>query len=233
MPTVSTPVPLQAVLFDLDGTLLDTAPDLAAALNVALEADGHSQLPYETIRPYVSYGATGLLKLGFGDSLEDERLVHLQSILIAFYQQNIATHSTLFEGMDDVLNFLEQAEIPWGIVTNKPKYLTDPLLMALNLYNRASCVVSGDEVAKSKPHPDAIYKACKSLQIKPEQCVYIGDAERDIRAGNSAGCRTLACEFGYIPDTEDISTWEATGIVKTPQHIKQWVQQNTEHAYAC
>lgn len=226
-------LPLQAVLFDLDGTLLDTAPDLAAALNVALQKEGHDTLPYETIRPYVSYGAAGLLKLGFGDSLADARLVRLKSILIESYQQNIANQSALFDGMETVLSFLEETGIPWGIVTNKPKYLTDPLLEAVNLFNRASCVVSGDEVINPKPHPEAIHKACRVLNIVPKNCVYIGDAERDIRAGNLAGCRTLACEFGYIPNNEDIAAWEATDIVKTPENIQQWVQQNLAHAKAC
>ncbi|ORU90637.1 MAG: haloacid dehalogenase [Cycloclasticus sp. symbiont of Poecilosclerida sp. M] len=216
---------IQAVLFDLDGTLVDTAPDLANALNHVLNQENQNSLPYPTIRPMVSNGANGLLKLAFGDALSVEKHEQLKADLISFYKQNIAVESALFDGMADILKELEEREISWGIVTNKPKHLTGPLLESLNLDKRAHCVVSGDEVARSKPHPESIYLACQLLQVPATKSVYIGDAERDIIAGQRAGCRTVACEFGYIPTTDNINTWGADEIVATPVKLKLSLEQ--------
>ena len=216
--------PIDAVLFDLDGTLVDTAPDLADALNATLLRHQQPQLPYDVIRPIVSNGANGLITLGFGDQLSTAEHTEIKSYLINHYQQNIAKKSSLFDGLGEALEHLETHNIPWGIVTNKPDYLTRPLLKALNLINRASSIVSGDQVAQPKPHPESINLACKQMNIQPSNAVYIGDAERDIRAGRLAGLKTIACAFGYIPDDDDINDWQADKQVSKPRELLKCLQ---------
>jgi len=215
---------IEAVLFDLDGTLLDTAPDLASALNYTLKQRMSETLDFPLVRPYVSYGADGLIELAYGQQLDTEQYQQVKKELIAFYKNNIAEQTQLFATLDDGLTHLENNDIKWGVVTNKPDHLTTPLLKALNLYERASCIVSGDEVKHTKPHPESIYMACEQIAIAPENVVYIGDAERDIQAGNSAGTKTIACEYGYIPATEDIKNWQADAVVEQPQHLSTWLK---------
>jgi len=215
---------VDGVLFDLDGTLIDTAPDLADALNATLLRHQQPQLPYNVIRPNVSNGANGLITLGFGDQLSTNEHTEIKSYLINHYQQNIAKKSSLFDGLDEALEHLETHNIPWGIVTNKPNYLTRPLLKALNLINRASSIISGDQVAQPKPHPESIYLACKQMNIQPNNAVYIGDAERDIRAGKLAGLKTIACAFGYIQDSDDINDWQADKQVSEPRELLKCLQ---------
>ena len=210
---------IDGVLFDLDGTLVDTAPDLADALNATLLRHQQPQLPYNVIRPIVSNGANGLITLGFGDHLSTDEHREIKSYLINHYQQNIAKKSSLFDGLGEALEHLEMHNIPWGIVTNKPDYLTRPLLKELHLINRASSIVSGDQIAQPKPHPESIYLACKQMNIQPSNAVYIGDAERDIRAGRLAGLKTIACAFGYIQDSDDINDWQADKQVSEPREL--------------
>jgi 2-phosphoglycolate phosphatase len=224
MNLISDTTSINAVLFDLDGTLLDTAPDLASALNATLTKRSLDMLDYPLIRPYVSYGADGLIKLAYGDQLTAEQHQQVKQELISYYQGNIAEQTQLFNSLNTGLEHLEDHNIKWGIVTNKPEYLTTPLLKALQLYERSSCIVCGDEVKQTKPHPESIYMACELISVSPENVVYIGDAERDIQAGNSAGSKTIACEYGYIPDTENIQTWQADAIVEHPQHLSTWLQ---------
>lgn len=210
---------VDGVLFDLDGTLVDTAPDLAAALNATLLQHHQTELRYDVIRPIVSNGANALITLGFGDGLSTEEHEEIKAHLISHYQQNIANESRLFDGLDEALQHLEKHQIPWGIVTNKPDYLTRPLLKALELTNRASSIVCGDQVSHPKPHPESIYLACKQMNIRPNNAIYIGDAERDIRAGRLAGLKTIACAFGYIPDTDNINDWQADKQVSHPSEL--------------
>jgi phosphoglycolate phosphatase len=210
---------IAAVLFDLDGGLVDTAPDLAAALNVVLKQHNAPQLPYSTIRPVISNGANGLIALGFGNQLTDDEQQTYKTQLIEYYQEHIADQSQLFDGLNDALVHLENNNIPWGIVTNKPAYLTGPLLHQLSLTDRAACIVCGDQVNSPKPHPESIYLACQQLGIQPQQAIYIGDAERDIRAGRLAGLKTIACRYGYIVDLDDIKNWQADLVVDTPTDL--------------
>jgi 2-phosphoglycolate phosphatase len=219
------PKTIQAVLFDLDGALIDTAPDLAYALNTVLSLHQHDTLPYDRIRPMVSNGANGLIKLGFGDSLSDTDHEQVKAELIHCYQQNIATKSTLFDALEDALKHLENRDVAWGIVTNKPEYLTLPLLKEIGLENRALTVVCGDKVANPKPHPEPIYLACKQLNVLPEKAIYIGDAERDIRAGNLAGLTTIACAYGYVQENDDINTWQADKIVDSSVELGEWIKK--------
>ena len=208
---------IKTVLFDLDGTLADTAPDLAAALNHVLKNHNYDPLPYETIRPFVSHGGIALVTLGFGkeypefDSLYKELLEH--------YQANIANETTLFPGMNELLLNLESQDINWGVVTNKPAWLTDPLMDALNLTSRAVTIVSGDTLEQRKPHPAPILHACKQAGSDAAECIYIGDAERDIEAGNRAGMHSIIALFGYIAESDTPAEWGAHSSVNCPQEI--------------
>ena len=215
--------PFSAVLFDLDGTLVDTAPDLAFALNTLLQQDGLAALAYDVIRPVASNGSPGLLFLGFGILSDHKDYPPLQQRFIKLYQDNITRESVLFDGMEEVLSALEKAKISWGIVTNKPAFLTDPLLEQLNLTHRAGCIVSADTTPFSKPHPAPMFHACKIIQHKPEQCLYIGDAARDIEAGKNANMQTIAALYGYIASDDNPDDWQADSSINHPRDILQWL----------
>lgn len=211
--------PVRLVLFDLDGTLADTAPDLAYALNQTLLRHGHEALPFERIRPHVSHGGVALIRAGFGIEPEHPEFQRYREDMLAVYQQNIARETTLFPGMTEVLEQLERHRIPWGIVTNKPAWLTDPLMAGMGLNQRAACIVSGDTTANSKPHPEPILHACGLTGITPHECLYIGDAERDIAAGRAAGTTTLAALFGYLDQHDRPENWGADDSVASPAQI--------------
>lgn len=217
---------LRAILFDLDGTLLDTAPDLADALNHVLTIENREILPYETIRPSVSNGAAGLIQLGFGTNLETEKSEQLKKQLIAYYQDNICRKSTIFKGMSTLLEALEKRALIWGIVTNKPAYLTNPLLIEIGLMDKASCVISGDSTANSKPHPEPLLAACKIIDCHPIECIYIGDAKRDIEAGINAGMETIVAQYGYIPKTESSETWGTDHFIDSPLALLNWLDKH-------
>ena len=207
---------IRTILFDLDGTLADTAPDLADALNATLIAYGHDPLDFTTIRPCVSHGARALLQLGFniqsGDAGFDER----RRFLLDYYAAHIADKTRLFPGMETVLDMIETHGMNWGIVTNKPAYLTERLLDQLTLLHRAATVVSGDTLIEKKPHPLPMLHACREAGSKPQECLYVGDAERDIIAGRSAGMYTLVTLFGYISYDDAPETWGADASVTDP-----------------
>ncbi|HHJ12939.1 MAG TPA: phosphoglycolate phosphatase [Gammaproteobacteria bacterium] len=217
-------MPARAVLFDLDGTLLDTAPDLAAALNATLALNGRTPLPFEQIRPVVSHGGRALIERGFGISPDAPGFEALRKQLLDLYQANIARETRLFPGMDSVLDTLERSGIPWGVVTNKPGWLTEPLLDALGLRPRAACVVSGDTLDRRKPDPAPLLHACALAGCDPCHTLYVGDAERDIEAGRRAGMPTLAATFGYLLEHEDPADWGADALIHQPADILPYVQ---------
>ena len=202
---------IKRVLFDLDGTLLDTAPDLANALNVTLKRNGRDTLAFETIRPVVSYGGRALIQLGFNLQPDHPEFEPLRLELLDYYLHHIADQTTLFPGMENVLHRLEDQGMPWGIVTNKPGWLTEPLLTAVGLRRRAAVVVSGDTLKENKPHPAPLLYACEKMQGTPAHCLYVGDAGRDIEAGQRAGMFTLIAMFGYIMETDQPDSWNASG----------------------
>jgi phosphoglycolate phosphatase len=212
------------VLFDLDGTLADTAPDLAAALNALLVEEGRAALHYETIRPWVSWGAPRLVRLAFGDALEGGELQRLRGRLLTFYEAGLCRHSRVFPAMEQVLAELELDGIPWGIVTNKPGWLTDPLVGALGLSERAGAVISGDTLPYAKPHPLPLQHGARELGVAPERCIYVGDAARDIEAGRAAGMFTVAASWGYIPDGEDPLHWAADRLIHEPGELSPVVK---------
>jgi len=208
---------IKTVLFDLDGTLADTAPDLANALNYVLTKHNYEALPYKAIRPFVSHGGMALITLGFGE--DHPQFDTFYKELLDHYQANIANETTLFPGMDELLLELENKDISWGVVTNKPGWLTDPLLKALNLTSRAATIVSGDTLKERKPHPAPLLYACKQAGSKAEECLYVGDAERDIEAGNNAGMLTIVALFGYIAESDTPENWGANSFIETPHAI--------------
>ena len=217
-------VSIKTILFDLDGTLADTAPDLAAALNTVLVNNGREALPFETIRPVVSHGGQALIKLGFQIEPDHAEFELLYSTLLDYYKNNIATHTRLFSGMDKVLKKIEQLDLNWGVVTNKPGWLTEPLMDALNLSHRTACIVSGDTLIERKPHPAPLLHACELAGSQANECIYIGDAERDIVAGERAGMTTLVALFGYIDEHDQPQNWGSDGMIKTPQEILDWLK---------
>ena len=212
-----------AVFFDLDGTLVDTAPDLGFALNTLLQQEGHAPIHHDLIRPEASNGSAGLLALGFGIAADDANYLLLQQRFIKLYQDNITRESNLFSGMAEVLNQLENAKLPWGIITNKPAFLTNPLVEQLGLAKRAACVVSGDTTAHSKPHPAPMLYACELTSQAPENCLYIGDAARDIEAGKNANMATLTARYGYIHADDNPEDWQADGIIDHPNELLRWL----------
>jgi phosphoglycolate phosphatase len=211
-----------ALLLDLDGTLLDTAPDMGGALNRLRAENGLDPLPASVMRPVVSHGSARLVALGFptatGDAYERLRLRFLD-----IYALNLADDTRLFAGAEALLSELERLGRPWGIVTNKPGWLTDPLLAALELDRRAACVVSGDTLPERKPHPLPLLHAARTIGVAPRHCVYAGDAERDIQAGRAAGMTTVVAAYGYISDDDDPLSWQPSGVVTEPLQLLDWV----------
>lgn len=214
---------ISTVLFDLDGTLIDTAPDMAAALDILCDEEQHTRLPFSDVRPVVSNGSVALVTLAFGNNLDSETLNRLKQRYLDIYQNNLAVHSQLFDEMDDLLLRLEEKNIQWGVVTNKPGWLTEPLMESLDLHQRAACIVSSDSTVNRKPHPEPMFYACKLTHTQPEDCVYIGDARRDIEAGQNAGMKTIIAEYGYIDKGENIEDWQADHCIQSPSQILRYL----------
>ena len=211
------------VLFDLDGTFADTAPDLYAAFNRLLEELERPSIAYEEFRASVSHGSRAMLQAGLGVTPDAPEFAQLQKSFLAHYQERIAVHTRLFDGMEALLEILEERSIGWGIVTNKPAYLTDPLMRGLGLEQRASSIVSGDTTAHAKPHPEPILHACRESGVEPGETIYVGDAARDIEAGRNAGTRTLVALFGYLAPDDRPDEWQADGSIRHPREILDWL----------
>lgn len=215
---------VQAVLFDLDGTFADTAPDLGAALNHVRELHGKPRLPIETIRTQASHGSPGLLKLGMGvepgspgyDSMRDSFLRH--------YEAHICDRTRLFPGMAALVADLERNDLPWGIVTNKPHRYTVPLMDKLGYAQRAACLVSGDTCEQAKPHPMPLLHAALLIGIAPEDCLYLGDDLRDMEAAQAAGMTGVIAAYGYIDPAADIGQWPAAGKVDSPFELLRYIR---------
>jgi phosphoglycolate phosphatase len=204
----------RAVLFDLDGTLADTAPDLAAAVNWLRTERGLAPTPYSVLRPTASAGARGMIGAAFGLAPGDDGYEELRVQWFDRYQSYMAVESGLFEGIDALLQGIEEAGMAWGVVTNKPARFTDPLIPQIGLAH-AGCIVSGDTMPQAKPHPAPLLEGARRLDISPSQCWYVGDDLRDIEAGRAAGMLTVACAWGYCGAIEP-STWGADFLCTTP-----------------
>ena len=206
---------ISSVLFDLDGTLADTAPDLGGALNRLREEAGLPPLALDILRPHASAGARGLIGAGFGLGPEHKRYPELQKRFLAIYEGQLCADSRLFSGVAELLAELDQRAIPWGIVTNKIERFTKPVVAGLGLSGRAACVVSGDSAAKPKPDPAPLLLACKLTGLKPAQAIYVGDDERDVQAGRAAGMGTVVAAWGYLGGTP-VVTWGGDHIINHP-----------------
>ncbi len=222
----SLPKPSQprAILFDLDGTLLDTAPDMVAALNTLRRERRRDALPYEDVRALVSHGSARLVKLGFPDA-GPETFASLQKRYLEIYRGALSVGTRLFEGMDRVLATLAERGLRSGIVTNKPAWLTDPLLAELGLTARFVCVVSGDTVEQRKPHPMPMLHAAALAGVEAGDCLYVGDAERDVQAAHAAGMPALVAAYGYLQPGENWQSWGADGAIQAPLDLLAWLER--------
>jgi len=209
----------EAVLFDLDGTFADTAPDLGAALNHVRSLHHLPPLPLEITRLQASHGSAGLLKLGFNIEPDSAEFPALRDAFLAHYSANICAHTTLFKGMAELITTLEQRGLPWGIVTNKPHRFTLPLMQALGYAGRAACLISGDTCAHAKPHPEPLLHAAKSIGVAPQNCLYLGDDKRDMEAGRAAGMKSIIALFGYIDPRADLNSWQADASIASPLEL--------------
>ena len=207
---------IKAVLFDLDGTLVDTAPDLGYALNLQRSRHGLPPLADDIIRPQASHGARGLLGIGFDLLPDDPHFAYMREEFLQLYAVNICRHSRPFPGILDLLAELEARGLKWGVVTNKPAAFTEPLMSILDLAERAACIVSGDTCPQSKPHPAPMLAAAELCGATPAQCLYLGDAERDIEAARAAAMPALIAAWGYIDVSDQPHTWGAHAQIRHP-----------------
>ena len=214
---------LRGVLFDLDGTLLDTAPDFVLACNAAAAEFGLRGLTLERLRTEVSNGAPAMLRILLDENEREVDFDALHQRMLALYEENIAVHTRFFAGMEAVLDEVEARGLSWGIVTNKQRRFTEPLLRVLDLHERTGCAISGDTLAECKPHPLPMWEACRRIDVAPGACVYIGDARRDIEAGQNAGMATLAALYGYVPADDPAHAWGADGLLSQPSDLLAWL----------
>jgi 2-phosphoglycolate phosphatase len=214
---------LACILFDLDGTLVDTAPDLVRCLNRALARHGFAEVSHEAVKPLISFGARAMIAASLTEAVDARIEEALLVTMLDCYERHIADYSSFFAGIEDTLNRIEAQGLKWGVVTNKRERFTNPLMAALNLTGRASCIVSGDTTAFAKPHPEPMLAACNQAGVKPEQCVYIGDASHDIIAGKNAHMKTLAARYGYLKPGDRPETWGADAVIESPAQINDWI----------
>jgi phosphoglycolate phosphatase len=213
--------PPQAVLFDLDGTLLDTAPDFAVVVNRMLREHGRAPLPFAQIRATVSHGARALVQLAFGLADGEPGFETLRSRLLELYESGLAIETTPFEGIRELLVTLAERGIVWGVVTNKPHYLAEPLLARMGLQPPAAVLVCPDHVSRTKPDPEPLLLACHRLGCEPGRSIYVGDHARDIEAGRRAGMRTIAAAWGYLAEDESVLPWGADFVAQDVSALTQ------------
>lgn len=204
----------KALLFDLDGTLLDTAPDFITAINKQLKRHGRNPLVGDAIRTSVTHGSIGIIESVYNIKQDHPEFEPLKEEFLQLYLDNISEKTGLFDGLRQVLDSCKARNIPWGIVTNKPLKYTAPLMADLGLDKQSATTICPDHVANPKPDPEALILACSQINIAPKNCIYIGDHVRDIQAGKSAGMSTIAAQWGYIEEFEDVTQWQADMVVK-------------------
>jgi len=212
-----------AVLFDLDGTLIDSAPDLAGAANDMLRDRGLPLAPYERLRAMVGSGARGLVGAAFGVGPADPGFDALRDEFLARYEARMTLETRVFAEVELLLGELEARSLPWGIVTNKSIRLADPISRALGLFERAAVVIGGDSTPHAKPHPEPLLEAARRMKVEPCTCFYVGDDLRDVQAGQAAGMRTIAVKWGYLGEAGPIDAWESHHIAERPQDLMRWV----------
>lgn len=212
---------IRAVLFDLDGTLIDSAPDLAAAADKMRTDQGMSSLPYELYRPMAGAGARGMLKVAFDITPEHPNFMAMREEFFTNYEVAMTNRTYVFDGVDDLIEHLQLRQMPWGVVTNKMARFTDPLTATMPLFATAHAIVSGDTTPHAKPHPEPLFEAARRLGLPPEVCLYVGDDERDIVAGRAAGMLTVAATYGYLGEKSNVSAWGADLSVDSPNKLLQ------------
>ena len=215
---------ITAVLFDLDGTLIDSAPDLAAAANDLLQAQGLAALPYAQLRPHAGSGARGMLKAGFGLTPVDAAYETLREAFYAHYEKRLLESTCFFEPVPPLLAALDAAGLPWGIVTNKAMRFAGPSVQALGLANRVGALIAGDTTPHTKPHPAPLLEAARRMGHLPGACVYVGDDLRDMQAGRAAGMATLAASWGYLGPGAALQEWGADRVLDHPDQLLQWLE---------
>lgn len=212
---------IDAVLFDLDGTLIDSAPDLAAAVDQMRVERGFSSLPLEKYRPQVGSGARGMLSVAFGLEPGAALFESMREEFFANYANCMTQRTRTFDGVDDLIASLVALKVPWGVVTNKPGRFTDPLTRAMALFASAKAIVSGDTTPFAKPHPEPLWEAARRLGVPAARCIYVGDDERDVLAGRAAGMVTVAASYGYLGEQPDLAKWRADAEIKSPLDVLQ------------
>ncbi|HMZ00330.1 MAG TPA: phosphoglycolate phosphatase [Burkholderiaceae bacterium] len=212
-------IPYRAVLFDLDGTLVDSAPDLAGAGNDLRERRGLPALPLDLYRPLTGTGARGMLRVALGSSAEQDDFESIKDEYLSTYAQRMTRLTQVFADMEAVLTGLEARSTAWGVVTNKHSRFAAPLIDGLGLAGRCAVLVCGDSAARAKPHPDPLLLAAARLGLAPTDCLYVGDDLRDVQAGQAAGMATIAAGWGYLGDGAPIEAWGADQIAETPRAL--------------
>lgn len=212
---------IEAVLFDLDGTLIDSAPDLGAAADKMRTDRGLPSLPLDRYRPMAGAGARGMLGVAFDLTPEHPDFIYLREEFFVNYENCMTQRTFVFDGVEELIRQLQSRQLHWGVVTNKSKRFTEPLTQAMPLFITASAIVSGDTTPYAKPHPEPLFEAARRLGLVPQRCLYVGDDERDIVAGHAAGMGTVAATYGYLGQKSDISAWGAHAVIDSPLNLLQ------------
>lgn len=215
---------LTSVLFDLDGTLLDTADDFLAIIRAMRQASDLPEVADDLIRHRVSDGSAGMLAAAYSLDASDPRLEELRSDFLLRYERSLAAHTQLYPGIAELLEWLEAENIPWGVVTNKLSRFSTPLLEVMGLGSRCRSLVCPDHVVQGKPHPESLLKACREMGTEPRHSVFVGDHLRDIQAGRAAGMATVAALYGYIPPDQDPACWQATHCIQSAAELRPWLE---------
>ena len=216
--------PKPLLLFDLDGTLVDSAPDLAGAANDLRSQHGLAPLPYALLRPMVGTGARGMIGVAFGLQPTDDRFTDLRDAFLTRYAERLLQNTQVFDAMRPVLDHLDAAGLRWGIVTNKAMRFAAPIVEGLGLSGRASVLIAGDSTPHAKPHPEPLLEAARRLGVTPRVCAYVGDDERDVVAGRAAGMRTLAAAWGYLGQGKPVLAWGADHVLSSPGELLNWLE---------
>ena len=216
---VNASLPIQAILFDLDGTLIDSAPDLGAAADQMRVARGMPSLPIDLYRPLAGSGARGMLHIAFGMTPEDDAFADMREEFFQIYEKRMTQDTTIFDGVPELLTGIVARKLQWGVVTNKSKRFTDPLAAQMSLFATAGTVVSGDTTPHAKPHPEPLLEAARRIGVPPQACVYVGDDERDIIAGKAAGMYTVAAVYGYLGEKQSVEQWNADDVIESPHEL--------------
>ena len=216
---VNAQIPIQAILFDLDGTLIDSAPDLGAAADQMRVARGMPSLSIDLYRPLAGSGARGMLHIAFGMTPEDDAFADMREEFFQIYEKRMTQDTTIFDGVPELLTGIVARKLQWGVVTNKSKRFTDPLAAQMSLFATAGAVVSGDTTPHAKPHPEHLLEAARRIGVPPQACVYVGDDERDIIAGKAAGMYTVAAVYGYLGEKQSVEQWNADDVIESPHEL--------------